>query len=231
MIGCDNVSCDLEWFHFKCVGIVRKPRGKWYCPNCRGNQSNHPKSDKENNHDVEFTGTGPAITRQFEFCPVSEKWKVEKSSALSLPYHQRQGYQGLPKQKNVFDSPPKETQRVRGDGNCLFRALSHVITNSEEYHGQLRKLICDQIQKQDRRYLPNGNVADYLSRMKLRSVWGSDIEMSAAADLLGTVVWCYGPQVDKYVWISFKPQKQTSDEAVFLVNRRHHIEPLYDWSD
>ncbi|XP_070554167.1 inhibitor of growth protein 1-like [Ptychodera flava] len=34
MIGCDNVNCELEWFHFNCVGLTSKPKGKWYCPRC-----------------------------------------------------------------------------------------------------------------------------------------------------------------------------------------------------
>lgn len=33
-IACDNTQCAVEWFHYGCVGIRRKPRGKWYCPNC-----------------------------------------------------------------------------------------------------------------------------------------------------------------------------------------------------
>ena len=31
MIDCDNDFCEYEWFHYSCVGITRKPRGKWYC--------------------------------------------------------------------------------------------------------------------------------------------------------------------------------------------------------
>ena len=31
MIGCDNDFCEYEWFYYSCVGITRKPRGKWYC--------------------------------------------------------------------------------------------------------------------------------------------------------------------------------------------------------
>ncbi|XP_048580525.1 inhibitor of growth protein 4 [Nematostella vectensis] len=34
MIGCDNMECPIEWFHFPCVGLVAKPKGKWYCPKC-----------------------------------------------------------------------------------------------------------------------------------------------------------------------------------------------------
>jgi hypothetical protein len=34
MIGCDNQDCPIEWFHFACVGLTTKPKGKWYCPRC-----------------------------------------------------------------------------------------------------------------------------------------------------------------------------------------------------
>ena len=34
MIGCDNLECPIEWFHFQCVGLTSKPKGKWYCPRC-----------------------------------------------------------------------------------------------------------------------------------------------------------------------------------------------------
>ena len=34
MIGCDGSDCELEWFHFECVGIMVPPVGKWYCRQC-----------------------------------------------------------------------------------------------------------------------------------------------------------------------------------------------------
>lgn len=43
MICCDNDACEIEWFHFQCVSLATKPKGKWYCPNCRGDRSNQPK--------------------------------------------------------------------------------------------------------------------------------------------------------------------------------------------
>ncbi|CAJ0598622.1 unnamed protein product [Cylicocyclus nassatus] len=29
MIGCDNDKCEIEWFHFECIGLTTKPKGKW----------------------------------------------------------------------------------------------------------------------------------------------------------------------------------------------------------
>ncbi|KAI8918354.1 hypothetical protein DFJ77DRAFT_438697 [Powellomyces hirtus] len=34
MVGCDNPSCQIEWFHYSCVGLVHPPKGKWYCSTC-----------------------------------------------------------------------------------------------------------------------------------------------------------------------------------------------------
>ena len=38
MIGCDNDLCPMEWVHFNCVQLSTKPKGKWYCPKCRGDK-------------------------------------------------------------------------------------------------------------------------------------------------------------------------------------------------
>ena len=52
MIGCDNDQCPIEWFHFSCVGLTYKPKGKWYCPKCRGdNEKTMDKSVDKNRKD------------------------------------------------------------------------------------------------------------------------------------------------------------------------------------
>jgi len=38
MVACDNDLCPYEWFHFDCVQLSSKPKGKWYCPKCRGDK-------------------------------------------------------------------------------------------------------------------------------------------------------------------------------------------------
>lgn len=34
MIGCDNKTCQYEWFHVSCLGLKETPIGNWYCPQC-----------------------------------------------------------------------------------------------------------------------------------------------------------------------------------------------------
>jgi len=37
MIACDNSKCDIEWFHYGCVGLKQAPsqNENWYCPTCK----------------------------------------------------------------------------------------------------------------------------------------------------------------------------------------------------
>ncbi|KAI9263428.1 the Ing1 Phd finger in complex with A histone H3k4me3 peptide, partial [Phascolomyces articulosus] len=44
MICCDNDDCQIQWFHFPCVGLNREPKGTWYCDNCKAqNPAKNPK--------------------------------------------------------------------------------------------------------------------------------------------------------------------------------------------
>ena len=35
MIACENPECIVEWYHYSCIGIKRKPKGSWFCPKCK----------------------------------------------------------------------------------------------------------------------------------------------------------------------------------------------------
>lgn len=53
MICCDNDLCPIEWFHFSCVLLSTKPKGKWFCPRCRGDRSNIMKPKAQFLKDLE----------------------------------------------------------------------------------------------------------------------------------------------------------------------------------
>ena len=39
MVMCENDDCKSgTWFHFECMNLTRKPRGKWYCPVCKNSK-------------------------------------------------------------------------------------------------------------------------------------------------------------------------------------------------
>ncbi len=45
MIACDNPRCEIEWFHFACVEVRVQPKGRWFCPHCRGETSKVKRPD------------------------------------------------------------------------------------------------------------------------------------------------------------------------------------------
>ena len=38
MVACDSPNCKIEWYHFPCIGLTKKPDSNvanlWYCPEC-----------------------------------------------------------------------------------------------------------------------------------------------------------------------------------------------------
>ena len=53
MIACENEDCQVEWFHFSCVGLSSVPEGEWYCPSCR--EQNADTGDEESEKEEEET--------------------------------------------------------------------------------------------------------------------------------------------------------------------------------
>eukprot|EP00605_Chrysophyceae_sp_TOSAG23-4_P000390 GSChrysophyteH1.ASY1.ANO1.446.1 assembled CDS len=44
MIACDNEDCAIEWFHYQCVNLTKKPKGaSWLCPDCQFKRNQEKK--------------------------------------------------------------------------------------------------------------------------------------------------------------------------------------------
>ena len=41
MIACSREGCAIEWFHYKCVGITKAPKGDWFCSECKKTRSSN----------------------------------------------------------------------------------------------------------------------------------------------------------------------------------------------
>lgn len=120
----------------------------------------------------------------------------------------------LPDKENDSFSPRKQYTicRIRGDGNCLFRALVqsyHSVMSSvsiserlsaEEENvksKELRQEICDMmIQQRDfiEPFLPECDFESYVRAMRQDSAWGGEPELSIASLVLQFPIVVYGPQ-------------------------------------
>jgi len=57
MVCCDNSKCDIMWFHFSCVGLQHKPKGKWFCTDAckvtiRPGGSGRGRKRRDSDHDI-----------------------------------------------------------------------------------------------------------------------------------------------------------------------------------
>ena len=110
----------------------------------------------------------------------------------------------------ILTRPDLRTRkRMQGDGNCLFRSLSYIITGSEEQHFQIRTAIVSHMRTIP--HLLNGFGADghpnylddynggyesveaYLTQTKMaeNGIWGTDFKMSILAHKFSTIVYSY----------------------------------------
>lgn len=92
---------------------------------------------------------------------------------------------------------------MRPDGNCLFRALAHVVWNDAEHHQTLRARIMQYL-VQERDYFSQFVAEDFMRYVRRKSrdgTHGNHLELQAAAELFGRPieVFSYGDTPDTIV--------------------------------
>ena len=82
-------------------------------------------------------------TWPFRFNPVDEEWQRNACHLMGLEFVSTSGWsEGGP---DVTLTRPRTVKRIQGDGNCLFRCISYLVTGSEEQHGRVREVILDHL--------------------------------------------------------------------------------------
>ena len=74
----------------------------------------------------------------FRYFPIDEEWQRSCCSQLNLNFYST--YKKSKGDGNTILTRPnmRTIKGIRGDGNCLFRALSFVLTGSQEQHSHVR---------------------------------------------------------------------------------------------
>ena len=127
---------------------------------------------------------------------------------------------------------PKLTtvRRIVGDGNCLFRALSYVVTGSEGEHMAVRTAIVDHMVNISNlllgAHVQQNSIQAYIqdSRMSLDRTWGTDIEIFTFTNLCQVNVYVYDTQYGN--WNVFPPSLSLThiDVSVMSVYLLHPID-------
>ncbi|KAJ0411189.1 hypothetical protein ATCC90586_008905 [Pythium insidiosum] len=130
-----------------------------------------------------------SITRRLSVTPnVNRSRVIEAQNPRFQHYRQALAAQGL----SIFS--------VEGDGNCLFRSVSHQIYGDDRHHGLVRRLCMDYMESEKEYFEPYvvGDMADflrYLAHKRRDGVWGDDPEIQAMCELYDrpAEVYAYDP--------------------------------------
>lgn len=130
-----------------------------------------------------------------------------------------------------LESYDRKIHPILGDGNCLFRALSHLILWEEDYHQQIRKLLIDFIVlNQDIfcKFCKERTLEEHVAHMKYDTIWGTDIEIRAAASYLQRPIYVCTQRSRslEYYWDYFAPLTTRMPTSGDYFDNIYHSRPL-----
>ena len=89
---------------------------------------------------------------------------------------------------DFLNTQGRRCHAVVEDGNCMFRAISHQVFGLEDKHSEVRFAIQDTIQVNLELYrclwIGNGTFSEHVNNIKSCGIWGTQVELQAASDLL-----------------------------------------------
>ncbi|XP_071854491.1 uncharacterized protein [Apostichopus japonicus] len=184
-------------------------------------------------------------THAFAFFPVNNAWSISKIDLL------KQYTQNIHISCNlnwpqinspilyVNTSKPCNVWKITGDGNCFFRSLSFLITNSEANYHILRHVVVQAIEEC---HLPPSwcSVKDYIQTTHISNdgVWSTEVEIMAAAKLLQTDIYTYAVYGSQWKWLRYPASGNFTDNvnrkkrAIYLENTNsNHYDVVYGFEN
>ena len=110
-------------------------------------------------------------------------------------------------------SEPKTRESTDKDGNCFFSCINFILTGEMEEHMTVRTKIVEHMStiiKKLEKYSGKCLTEEYLAHMRSRSIWATDVEIVATANLLGHDIVSYTKRGDSKVWLTY-PAKFSLD--------------------
>ena len=170
----------------------------------------------------------PAVARatprttwpEFRYYQTDEQWQQEKCRQLNLVYA-RSHHFVEPGGPNVILKRPNLRTVVKGvgDGNCLFRCFSYILTGSQDQHMAIRMAIvahmrsiaqlfeaCVQLNVMNYDSLDDYIASSHMERPNSegRYGWGSETEMYAFAHMMKCNIYSYDPTAK--LWMPVMPK-------------------------
>lgn len=155
---------------------------------------------------------GLSIRSEFRFRPINKKWQKFQCEKLGLIYVGNDFFKNT---KNSILHPPVENFKIEGDGNCFFRCISLCITGTQEQHQDIRKIITEYIQKNEKEVENFSGVKNYLKNTKMAelTIWASDVEIYFTAKLLEVNIYTFTSNPKGiFHWLRFPASNKNTEQ-------------------
>ena len=199
-------------------------------PSIRLTTSN-PKKD-----DVIFTHEEPPNPdnvrrrqRDYVYYPGNEEFQRRWCEILNLKFVA--AARSSPTTPLSDERVPNSTLDVPGDGNCLFYALSYLITGSISQHYELRKAILSNMPNFEEDLFDStlsktrySSIHDYINKSKMyrNYVWATETEIIILTAILGITIYSYSLTPNFVGWARYGSQElygipcDTNTPALYL---------------
>ena len=126
--------------------------------------------------------------------------------------HRNKPSENLSAIEQLLVSQNRKLVHIKGDGNCLFRALSLIVYGSEMYHLKFRELLVNFVRSNADKFRVYSNcgttLEDHLLHMQYSRTWATQVELYAAASLFERELYVYTLTVrvdEQYIWTKVSP--------------------------
>eukprot|EP01017_Pseudomicrothorax_dubius_P034845 TRINITY_DN4815_c0_g4_i2.p1 TRINITY_DN4815_c0_g4~~TRINITY_DN4815_c0_g4_i2.p1 ORF type:complete len:684 (-),score=53.44 TRINITY_DN4815_c0_g4_i2:63-2114(-) len=123
--------------------------------------------------------------------------------------------------------------KVKGDGSCLFRAISHQLSNNENEHPKLREKACEIMQNDPQilaSYADSEDRKKHITNMSNIETWGGHQEIVALAKYLRKNILVYRSS-EEYPSVTGAPNEVKDAECVLLAYNGYHYDSIIRIAD
>lgn len=156
------------------------------------------------------------------FNPPSLEWQQKLCSKFAVAHTETRDLYKREK-KNLHS--PSSYRNIKGDGNCLFRALAFAVCGNEENHGLIRQLIVSHLAETAPWILNNETPDQYLERTKMceNGTWGTEVELYTASSLFQCRIVVYSRHGEGFKWLQIRPLAAKTFSSVPLTNESIYL--------
>ncbi len=176
------------------------------------------------------------------YMPVSEKWRMKILGDFFADYKYKRASHAI----RVYDvravnpNEVRETTPVAMDGNCLYRAIAHVIFGDEEEYMRIRQSLISYAETNQNLLVKSVLMDKSFSHIAEDRVWGTSDSMAIASVMLNTKIFLYsvlhggfwaGPGILQYNTFPLNPftdQPWEEDEAIYIELKSNHFTPAHN---